>query len=563
MAVAGDRNVHRPMLVAELLRLRDRAFAAASSGIAIADALAPDLPLIDANPAFERITGYRSDEVLGRNCRFLQAPQTDPETRAEIRQGLAAGREVNVTILNQRKDGSLFWNELLIAPVFDSDETLTHFVGVLTDITERKQSEERSNFLAVASSRLAESLDYRETLESIAELAVPQVADWCAIDLLGEGGEITRIVHPAGTVLDDGKSWADESEGSLAPSSQFIMAGRANLVTRVTDANLRAIAGSEEGAARLRDWNILSLVTVPMIARGKTLGALTFATSAHSGRQYGAADLLLAEDLARRAATAIDNAQLYYEAQAAIRARDQFLSIAAHELRTPVSSIKGYAQMLLRSFKKGSIPPERLARSLMTIDRATERLAVLTNDLLDVSRIRLGQLPLRPQEVELGALVTEIATRYADAYREQHPLQLSVSGGPFPAIADPDRLDQVLANLIDNAAKYSPGGGTITVTVERDGINALVTVKDEGIGLPEEALEAIFEPFGRAANAVEHNLPGLGLGLYICRGIIERHGGRIWAESDGNGHGTSMRFTIPEKGHGLDLAADTSGTPTS
>jgi signal transduction histidine kinase len=498
--------------------------------------------------------------VIGRNCRFLQSPQTSEETRAEIRRALAARREVNVTILNQRKDGTPFWNELFIAPVFDDSGQLTHFVGVLSDITERKQSEERNNFLAIASSRLSESLDYHETLESIAELAVPQVADWCAIDLVGENGDVTRIVHPAETIFDAGTPWVYQSDGDAVSAAQPVSMDRTNLVTRVTDANIRSIAGSDAAAERLRAWEILSFITVPMIARGKTLGALTFATSVRSGRQYGAADLLLAEDLARRAATAIDNAQLYNEAQAAVRARDQFLSIAAHELRTPVSSIKGYAQMLLRGYQKGTMSPERLARSLVTIDRATERLAVLTSDLLDVSRIRLGQLPLRPQEIELGSLVSDIASRYADTYRDQHPIEVVVSGDPFPAIADPDRLDQVLANLIDNAAKYSPGGGTITVTVERANHGALVTVKDEGIGLPEESLEAIFEPFGRATNAIERSLPGLGLGLYICRGIIERHGGRIWAESAGDGCGTRMRFTVPEKGYGPDLADEEFGS---
>ncbi len=178
-------------------------------------------------------------------------------------------------------------------------------------------------------------------------------------------------------------------------------------------------------------------------------------------------------------------------------------------------------------------------------------MAALTSDLLDVSRIRTGQLPFHPRPIDLAALVREVAGRFEDRLDDIHRLEVR-TGGPCPVLADADRVDQVVTNLIENAAKYSPGGGTIEVTVSGDGADAVVTVRDPGIGLPPGAAEGIFVPFGRAPNAAKQNIPGMGLGLYICRTIIERHGGVIRAESAGEGQGTTVSFRLPLGGTGAE-----------
>ncbi|CAA9578477.1 MAG: diguanylate cyclase/phosphodiesterase (GGDEF & EAL domains) with PAS/PAC sensor(s) [uncultured Thermomicrobiales bacterium] len=537
--------------------LRQRAFEAAGSGMVITDATRPDHPIIDVNPAFERITGHRREDVLGQNCRMLQSHRTDRATIAEIRSAIAARREVNVTLLNQRRDGSSFWNELRIAPLFNDAGALTHFVGIQTDVTARKLAEARTRFLAQASDQLGLSLDYRSALVSTATLAVPLIGDIFLVHLLDRQGRIGRVAAqfadlPPGVRDAVLAAWSGEA-GDDHGAARAIRTGLSGFVPSVGDGGPPSLTRDDRSFRRVTGARLRSTLSVPLIARRRILGALTLATTSQSDRDLDTLDLVLMEDLARRAALAIDNAQLFAEAQAAVRARDQFLSIAAHELRTPVSSIKGYAQMLLRAQRKGTITPERIRRSLETIDNSTDRLTLLTSDLLDVSRIRLGHLPLRPAEIDLAAKVRSVVARYLESAGGAHRIDVAIPPGAYRVVADSDRIDQVLTNLFENAAKYSPGRDRIEVTLRRSDDELRLEVRDEGIGLPPGGETGIFAPFERAANAVEHNLPGLGLGLYICRGILERHGGRIWAESDGEGRGTAFIVTLPTAGNGPDL----------
>ena len=259
---------------------------------------------------------------------------------------------------------------------------------------------------------------------------------------------------------------------------------------------------------------------------------LAIVRDATARKQAEAEHLELAREQAARA-----------EAEEALHRRDEFLSIAAHELRNPVMVLKGAADLLRRSPADAMVATERQERLLQQIAKAADRLAALTDDLLDISRIQLGQLPLHPARVDLTHFVHDLGSRYREQLDEQHHLAIAVPAVPCVVAVDASRLEQVLINLLDNAAKYSPDGGLIEFAVRPEETSVLVQVRDEGIGLPPGAVESIFEPFVRAGNT--SGIPGMGLGLFICRNIVERHGGQIWAESAGEGCGTTMSLRLP------------------
>jgi signal transduction histidine kinase len=255
--------------------------------------------------------------------------------------------------------------------------------------------------------------------------------------------------------------------------------------------------------------------------------------------------------LAEVGSQALDRAHLHAseerartEAEAAVRAQDEFLSVAAHELRTPVAAVKATAQLVERSMARGHMEPERLVGHLQRISAAADRLGALIEDLLDVSRLRTGRVRLRPEAFDLRHLVDEIVSRYT-ATETGHRFSLHAPHEPFVIQADPLRIEQVVENLLSNAVKYSPNGGPIALRLAPDGEGALLTVTDQGIGLPAGQEARIFEAFGRGSNATAEQIQGLGLGLAICRELVEVHGGRIWATSPGEGQGTTFAMWLP------------------
>ncbi|HEY8741668.1 MAG TPA: HAMP domain-containing sensor histidine kinase, partial [Chloroflexota bacterium] len=232
-------------------------------------------------------------------------------------------------------------------------------------------------------------------------------------------------------------------------------------------------------------------------------------------------------------------------AEAAIQARDQFLSVASHELKTPVTALKAAADLSLRRQARGALDADSLGRTFALIQKTSGRLASLIDDLLDVSRMRTGHMPLSCGELDLGLLVSRAVEQARDQFGEHHAFTADISCPPNLAWGDADRLEQVLTNLLENAVKYSPTGGEVTLQLQPDAAGLLLTVRDTGIGLPAGAEEVVFEPFGRASNATANRVPGMGLGLYICRDIVQRHGGRIWVESPGEGQGTTAFVWLP------------------
>ncbi len=420
---------------------------------------------------------------------------------------------------------------------------------------EAEAARQRLAFLAEASARLSASLDYPAVLAGVAAFAVPGFADWCAVDVVGDdqGVRELTVTHADRSRLEAVRAArfrhpADPDAPHGVP--HVLRTGRPELVVEVTEPLLAAMARDAEHLRALRALGVRSYICVPFGARGRTLGALTFA-SAESERRYGPADLALAEELARRAALAADNALLYREAQEAARAREAFLARASHELRTPLTSAIATVRLLKRALRgEWRESPDTL---IDIASRNLDAMAALVDDLLDVSKLTAGREPLALEPVDVAAAVAASVELVGAQARDKGVELRAAVPASLRLPADRPRLEQVLVNLLANAVKFTPAGGEVAVEAEAVADQVLIRVRDTGEGIEREHLRSIFEPFvqageaaGRGAGDRRTRRPrGTGLGLAICRQIVELHGGAIWAESAGPGTGSTFVIRLP------------------
>ncbi len=544
-------------------------------------AMDPEGRILSWNRGAEQLYGYPAADVLGRSVSLL-IPGDCAGELADILARVGRGESVPAhDTVRVRRDGSLVPVSMTASPIRDAGGEVVGISWVSRDISARKDAEERLRFLAEAGAALASSLEYEQTLERVARLAVPALADWCFVDLL-DGDRIRRLAvahsdpakaEVASAMRRDYPARPDIPRGV----AKVVRTGGPDLVPVVDDAMLREIARDEEHLALLRATGMRSFLSVPLVARGAMLGALTFG-STRPGRRYGIEDQILAEELARRAALAVDNARLYHEAVAARaaaedanRAKDQFLAVVSHELRNPLAAIVAGTGLLRRSLPDDA----RTQRTAEIVERNAQHQERLVNDLLDLSRISRGTIDLRRGAVSLDAVVHRVVQdRRAEA--EAAGLTLDVEATPGLCVfADPDRIQQIVANLVTNAIKFTPQGGEVRVAVAAaDGSGrmgewesgsghpevspppplpqaptlpfpmpgmARVTVEDTGIGIEPEMMDHLFEMF-RQGETGDRRRPGLGIGLALVKSLTEMHGGRVWAESDGPGKGS--RFTV-------------------
>ncbi len=416
---------------------------------------------------------------------------------------------------------------------------------------ELRRAEANARFLSEASAVLASSLDYESTLSNVARLAVPMLADWCVIDLAQPDGTLQRVATVCASPEDSERALQVQqlrtTTGGLSSQSPILLAfqqGHSFLIPILTPEFLRESSQTEEFAQVLASARPLSFIAAPLVVRGRSLGVLSFVTS-RSGRRYTEVELELLEELARRAALSVENALLYRSAQEAIRLRDEFLSIASHELKTPLTPLSLKLQMLGREARRQPESPFRKAvEDYITVgSRQVKKLSELVSDLLDVARIAGGRLRLEFEEMDLGVLTREVTGRHEpEAARVGSTLVLEA---PESVLGTWDRLrlEQVITNLVDNAIKYG-AGKPIRIQLETDMGHSILRVKDEGIGIAPENLSRIFERFERAVS--ERHYGGLGLGLYITRTIVEAMGGRIQVDST-PGQGATFTVVLPRK----------------
>lgn len=394
-------------------------------------------------------------------------------------------------------------------------------------------------FLADATAALASSLNYDVTLDQIARLTASTLADWCVVDLLETDGTLRRVsvAHRDPELTVRAKEWAREGSTDIEPwgaVANVIRAGKPELVCEISDELLSQDSKHVEVLKRL---GICSYLIVPLSSGDPTLGAITLG-SASPHRQFDDADITLATELARRAALAVENARAYAAARDAVRARDQLIAIVAHDLRNPLAAV-GILATLVRKRHESEA---NTARDLQIIERSVDRMKHMISDLLDMSRIEAGKFSLDRKVISSVALVKEAITTH-DVLAAERGIRLRADDdvADVSVLCDSARTAQVLANLVGNAIKFGRRDDTVTIGVVLDGDRARFNVTDTGPGIAPKDLSHIFELFW---SATPGRNDGAGLGLYICKRIIDAHGGQIWAEST-LGRGTTIYFTLP------------------
>jgi signal transduction histidine kinase len=415
----------------------------------------------------------------------------------------------------------------------------------------------RLELLLHASEILGQSFDFSATLASLATILVPRLADGYAVDLVDDTGSIRRIaavhVDPAMAPVCEGlmKLGAVNPKAPLG-IQKLIAEGVSRLTEEVTDEGLRAGARDEQHLALLRALEPRSMIIVPMKARGRAIGLLWLYYSKKSSRSYSPADLSFVEEIAARAALAIENARLWRESQEAIEARDEFLSIASHELRTPLTAMLLRVQGELRKLQRdaGYAPARAEVEVLLrALNQQAGHLGQLVSEMLDVSGMTTEAVRLTPENMDLGEVVSQTALALTeDARKKGCDLTVDAPSG-VTGRWDRVRVVQIVTALLSNAIKYG-AGGPISVTMHSSAEHAQIDVRDQGIGIEREHMGRIFERFERKVSP--RNYGGFGLGLWRARQIVEASGGTITVSSD-PGRGATFRVDLPR---GVPLRAE-------
>ncbi|OYY92272.1 MAG: hypothetical protein B7Y41_16550 [Hydrogenophilales bacterium 28-61-23] len=503
------------------IALYRRAMEASSVSMSIADATAPDLPLIYINPAFERITGYASAEVLGRNCRFLQGAEQDQAGLVEIRAALAEARDGRALLRNYRKDGSPFWNELIVTPVHDGGGKLTHFIGISQDVSQRLEME---TALKTSEARL------RSVLESVVD----------GIVVIDERGIVESFNPAAESIFGYTFEEVHGRNVSLLMPEPYASAHDGYLHNYLETGRERIIGIGREVTGRRKDGS-----TFPM-------DLAVNAMRAGEKRCFTG----IVRDITERKRLDWEMIRALEAALSASRAKSEFLSSMSHELRTPMNAILGFGQLLQMD---RDLSAEQ-ADSAREIVKAGRHLLTLINEVLDLARIESGNLTLSMEPVELVELIDECAVLVESGAIRQG---LAFERDMAPCLgrwvrADRLRLKQVLINLLSNAVKYNRAGGSVRIACEFKATGQVrLAVSDTGPGIPEDKLADLFTPFNRLgleAGSIE----GSGIGLVISKRLVEMMGGEIGVDSR---PGQGCTFWV-ELARAEPFAAPATATPT-
>lgn len=538
------------------------------------------------NEGAAAILGYDPDEIVGEPfTRFLPEEEQSPAGRLTFLAQAAEEGRAQAEGWRVRKDGSRIWVSETVTPIRDEAGEPTAFVNITRDLTERMEHEtaleetaeeleatvteleeqtqaaenaweeaedarKQVAFLAEASRRLVEILDYEEGLRELARIAVPELADWVAIDVMDpaeEDGRTSRrlvVLHESAEREEDASSletWGPP--GDALGVGSVLEGAEATLHRRLGWEELSRRARNGKEAQLLERMGTRSAMVIPLVARGEVLGAMTLAVG-DSRPEYDEDDLELARELAHRTATAADNARLYSAALVASRAKSDFLGVMSHELRTPLNAIVGYADILKAGVYEelGEGQREQVTR----IETSARHLLHLIEGILSYTRLEAGKEQPGPEAVELGELVRDVATMLETQARKAG-LDLRVRSPEDGTVVetDPKMLRQILLNLLSNAVKFTEEGRVeLRVRVDPEAQQIVLAVEDTGIGIEEEDLEKIFEPYWQGPKTAGRAREGTGLGLNVTRELIDLMGGELRVESE-RGRGTTVTVHLP------------------
>ncbi len=507
------------------------------------------------SPGIERLAGVTPQEISNwPSAELLE--HIHPADRSAVDEVMRTTTEqpaqwAHVEYRFLHRDGRYRWFSENAGVIRNQENNEHYRIGTVRDVTERKQAEALNEALAEINTLIHSTLDTDEMMKRVIKQAATAVsAESAAISLRQADGWVVSYVYGFSPDII-GTRMNDEQE----PHSMLA------IQTRQAVAISDTLNDSRVKAEHMKEWNICSVMVVPLLTGAEVLGALYFNYHAQpiQFRQY---HIDFANKLASSISLALENARLYNErvqaekkleealareqaahaeAEAAVRLRDHFFNVAAHELRNPLTTMMGYSELLAQPNAFDN--PERAERGVRTIHQQTIRLNKMIGALLDVSRIVEGQFTLDRAPFNLTPLVTRIVDEFK-LTTHKHTLQITLPDEPLVLNGDEMRLEQVLRNLIGNAIKYTPQGGPIRIAVERCDSMACVSVADSGIGIPAEALPYLFTRFYRAPNAEAQHIPGLGIGLFVIHEIIAQHGGPIEVESTEE-VGTTFRLHLP------------------
>lgn len=484
------------------------------------------------NRCAEALVGRSRDDLLRHVIWDCFPAAASGEARAALERAMQSGESVQI----ETSPVPGRWVEVHAHP---SREGLSIY---FRDVTARRAREERDRLLTAAGAVLGGTLDPVRLAREIAELAAGSLADWCTVHLETEQGlRAAGVAHaePGRTERVRELLRVYRNAPDTHPLTIALRTGEPQLVPAFGKGVLEALIPDPEMLAAVREIGIASVIVVPLRARGRTVGSLSLVRG--HGAAYGPADVEVAVELARRAALALDNAALYEQARAATRAREEVLAIVSHDLRNPLNAVL-LAAVILDEYTDPERWTERERVQLRTIRHSAEQMTTLIHDLVEVVALEAGSRVLHHERVDVGALMRSAAEMYAGLASEQGvKLWVDVDPAVPDVRADRARLLQVLSNLVGNALKFTPEGGTVHLGAEGVGESVHFRVADTGRGIDPEHLPHLFERFWQARRG---DGQGLGLGLTIARAIVDAHRGRIWAESV-LGQGSTFSFTLP------------------